>query len=123
MFLLFNIYFLIRVTAGISGVFALKLGYVINCKTFPLSDRISLDSAIKERWEVNALHSSCISLVIKIIIALGGKHEQTFVSVDGAMNIADDVRSAWIWSLCPSSSFHDCILSKPRCTVISFHEY
>lgn len=57
MFLLFNIYFLIHVTAGISGVFALKLGYVINCKTFPLSDRISLDSAIKERWEVNALHS------------------------------------------------------------------
>lgn len=53
----FYIYFLIPITAGISGVFALKLGCVINCKTFPLSDRISLDSAIKERREVNALHS------------------------------------------------------------------
>lgn len=57
MFLLFNIYFLLPITAGISRVFALTLGCVINCEVFPLSDRISLGSAIKERWEVKALHS------------------------------------------------------------------
>lgn len=56
-------------------------------------------------------------MAIKIIIPLGGKVEKTLVSVDGAMNITDDVGSTWIWLLCPSRSFEDYRHSKLRWLV------
>lgn len=88
MFLLF----LIPITAGISGVFALKLWCIINCKIAPLSDRISawLSRRDGKQKLCILIITSCISLVIKIVIPLGGKVEQKSVSVDGAMNITDD---------------------------------
>lgn len=86
---LLDLVFFISITAGISGVFALCTEACWCNKLLIFhSDRISLSSAIKERWQIKArpsYNTFCTSLVIIIITMVGkSQMEHKCFSVDTA---------------------------------------